>query len=132
MTRPSRALSITIDRPARVVYDFVRTPTNLPAWASGLATSVRQEGDHWIGESDFWTMAFAFVPENEYLIADHFVTVPSGEQVLNPVRVIPNDDGADVVFTVIRERNQSADAFEAVLGVVDGDLHRLKAVLEQA
>jgi hypothetical protein len=132
MTRPSRALNITIDRPARAVYDFVRTPTNLPRWAPGLASEVRPEGDHWIGQSEFGTVTFRFVPENDFLIADHLVTVESGAQTLNPVRVIDNAEGADVVFSVVQEPGQSEDEFEQVLGIVDGDLQRLKSVLEAA
>lgn len=128
--RPSRALSISIDRPPKAVYDYVRDPEHLPSWASGLASSVRRDGDEWIGESDFGTVRFSFVPENEFLIADHLVTLPDGTETLNPVRVVANDDGADVVFTVVREPGQSADEFDTVLATVTGDLERLRSVLE--
>lgn len=130
MPRESRTLTITIDHPARAVYDFIREPTNLPRWASGLADEVRHDDGRWIGTSDFGTVAFAFVPENDFLIADHVVTLSDGTEVGNPVRVLPNDEGADVILTVIREQGQGDEAFANVLATVQTDLDRLRDVLE--
>ncbi len=42
--RPSRTLSVAIERPPGEVYGFVSNPENLPRWALGLGRSIRQPG----------------------------------------------------------------------------------------
>ena len=45
---------------------------------------------------------FAYVPRNEYGVLDHHVTLPAGEVVYNPMRVIADADQCEVVFTLRR------------------------------
>ena len=49
----------------------------------------------WFVQTSMGRVGFAFVPRNEYGVLDHDVTLPSGEVVYNPMRVIP-DGGMDV------------------------------------
>ena len=97
-------ISIGIDRPAGEVYDFAADPLNLPMWAAGLAGSrVEHDGEHWFTESPMGRVTITFAPRNDFGVLDHDVTVPSGETVYNPLRVIRDGDGCEVVFT-IRQR----------------------------
>lgn len=41
------------------------------------------------------------------------MTLPSGEEVLNPMRVLPHERGSEVVFTVRRRAGMSDADFEA-------------------
>jgi hypothetical protein len=41
-----------------------------------------------------------FADKNKFGILDHDVTLPSGEQVYNPVRVFPNNGGSELIFTL--------------------------------
>jgi hypothetical protein len=75
-------------------------------------------------------VAFAFVPRNEYGVLDHDVTLPSGEVVYNPMRVIPDGRGCEVVFTLRRRPGMSDAEFGADAGAVAADLARLKRNLE--
>jgi uncharacterized protein YndB with AHSA1/START domain len=44
-----RHVSVSIDRPPDLVYQFAANPENLPKWAIGLGTSFRPRGDgSWI------------------------------------------------------------------------------------
>ncbi|MGH3505202.1 MAG: hypothetical protein ACRDQA_30565, partial [Nocardioidaceae bacterium] len=45
-------------------------------------------------------MSSSFAEPNDFGALDHVVTLPSGESVYNPLRVIPEGDGCEVVFTV--------------------------------
>jgi hypothetical protein len=47
-------------------------------------------------------VGFAFVEPNEYGVLDHDVTLPSGDIVHNPMGVIPDGNGSEVVFTLRR------------------------------
>lgn len=131
MGSTSRHLSITIDRPTAEVYDFASDPHNLPRWAAGLAgTMVHRDGDHWATESSLGRITFTFTEPNDLGVLDHDVTLPSGEVVYNPVRVIDHGDGCEVVFT-LRQRDGVSDAeLEADAAAVTRDLETLKAVVE--
>jgi hypothetical protein len=62
--------------------------------------------------------------------AGHDVTLPSGETVYNPLRVIRDGDGCEVVFT-IRQRPEMTDKdFKRDADAVAKDLARLKSVVE--
>jgi hypothetical protein len=82
----------------------------------------------WIGQSPMGRVGVAFADPNPYGIVDHDVTLASGETVRNPVRVIPNADGCDVVFTVHRRAGVTADAFAA--DSVTADRSTLKRLME--
>ncbi len=131
MTSDSRHLSERIDRPAREVYEYAVDPANLPRWAPGLGSSVEKVGDRWFVETSEGRAGFAFAPRNEYGVLDHDVTLPSGEVVYNPMRVIADDRGCEVVFTLRRRPGMSDDDFRADADAVAADLARLKQVLER-
>jgi|SRR5215469_3277040 len=130
MTKESRQISEWIDRPAAEVYEYAAEPANLPQWAPGLGSSVGKVGDRWFVETSEGRVGFAFVPRNEYGVLDHYVTLPSGEVLYIPLRVIADEHGCEVVFTVRRRPGMTDDDFSADAGAVAADLTRLKQVLE--
>jgi hypothetical protein len=88
MTSESRHISEWIDRPADEVYEYALDPANMPQWAPGLGSSVEKVDDQWFVETSEGRVGFAFVRRNEYGVLDHYVTLPLGEVVYNPLRVI--------------------------------------------
>jgi hypothetical protein len=129
-TYTSRHITETIDRPPSDVYAFVSDPRTLPAWASGLSTTIERVGDEWVAESDLGRVTVAFVPDNPYGVLDHVVTLPDGTAVTNPLRVVPNGDGCDVVFSLFQAPGGDLDSFESDAAAVVRDLARLKVLLE--
>jgi Polyketide cyclase / dehydrase and lipid transport len=130
MVFESAHVSITIDRPAEDVYAFASDPRNLPQWAAGLANGVVESRDGaWVVESPMGRVTVAFAPPNPFGILDHLVTLPSGETVNNPMRVIPNANGCDVVFTVHRRAGVDADEFAADTDAVVVDLATLRDLM---
>ena len=131
MAPRSRHISIHIDRPTTAVYEFAADPLNLPQWAAGLAGSkVEHEGDQWFTESPMGRVTFTFAPRNDFGVLDHDVTLPSGETVYNPLRVISDGDGCEVIFT-LRQSSEMADGdFKSDADTVAKDLARLKALVE--
>lgn len=127
----SRHLSIRVDRTAADVYAFASNPANLPAWAHGLGTSIEKRADHWVAESSpMGRVTVTFTPPNDLGVLDHDVTLPSGETVHNPVRVIADGTASEVVFTLRRQPGTTDADFERDAGMVAADLARLKELLE--
>ncbi|PCC35107.1 SRPBCC family protein [Brachybacterium sp. JB7] len=124
-------MHIVIDRPWRAVYEYASDPQNLPRWAAGLAGSeVQREVSQWSMNSPMGRVLVSFVPENEYGVLDHTVTLATGESVLNPVRVLPLDEQrSEVVFT-LRRGTMSESEFAEDAAAVAEDLDTLKGLLE--
>ncbi|NTU50025.1 MAG: SRPBCC family protein [Desulfobulbaceae bacterium] len=124
-------LSIYINRPPAEVYEFARDPRNLPLWASGLARSeVKKDGDEWIIEAPFGKARVKFAERNAFGVMDHDVKLESGVSVHNPMRVVPNGEGSEFLFTLIRQPGMSDEQFTKDKESVEKDLKTLKKLLE--
>jgi hypothetical protein len=130
MSTVSRHLSVQIDRSAAEVYRYARDPAHLPRWAAGLAAGIRPERGEWVADSPMGRVLVRFVPVNEYGVLDHDVVLPTGESVTNPLRVLADGDGSEVVFTVRRRAGMTDEDFAADVAAVTADLATLKQVLE--
>ncbi len=126
MASESRYISEWIDHPADEVYEYASNPANLPQWALGLGSSTEKIDDRWFVETPDGRAGFAFVQRNEYGVLDHYVTLASGEVVYNPMRVIADVHGCDVVFTLRRSPAMSDEDFRRDADAVAADLTRLK------
>ena len=127
----SRTLSVSINRPPKQVYAFVRNVENLPRWASGLGTAVRKGPEGWILDTVNGPLGFAFVADNDLGVLDHVVTIAPGVDILNPMRVVANGTGSEVSFTLFQLPGMTAEKFEEDAGMVARDLRSLKALLER-
>jgi len=126
----SRTLTCFIQRSPLEVYKFAANPVNLPKWIQSFCLSVNESGDEWLMETPAGWMAICFVPENVFGVLDHTVRLPDGQSVLNPMRVVANGDGSEVMFTLFQRREMSDEQFTTDAGMVDADLRTLKNVLE--
>lgn len=126
-------ISVYIARRPAEVYEFASDPRNLPRWAAGLARSeVRRDGDAWVVDGAFGRARVRFVERNSFGVMDHDVTLESGVTVHNPMRVVPNGEGSEFVFTLIRQAGMSDTQFAEDKAAVQNDLKTLKALLERA
>jgi hypothetical protein len=131
--KESRHLSTYIDRNVNDVYAYASDPVNLPCWAHGLGESIEKIEDHWVAESSpMGRVVITFALHNELGVLDHDVTLPSGETVYNPVRVIASSTGSEVIFTLRRQPEMSDTDFERDASMVAADLSRLKELMESA
>jgi len=130
MTFESQHISISINRPATEIYEFVSNPENLPKWAAGLSGSIRKVGEDWEADSPMGTVKVKFADNNKFGILDHDVTLPSGAKMYNPMRVFPNSDGSELIFTLYRRPGMSEEMFAEDSKEVARDLQKLKTLLE--
>jgi hypothetical protein len=116
----SRHVSVWVNRRASDVYAFTCRVDNLPKWAAGLSNGL---GD----------IKVEFAVPNEFGVLDHVVTLPSGQAVYNPMRVMlaadSSEERCEVVFTV-RRMGQSDEQFDSDAAAVRADLETLRDLLE--
>lgn len=119
---PSRHIAVWIEAAPDVVYAFASDRRELSRWAQGLADPALSDAD----------VQFAAV--NAFGVLDHVVTLPSGEAVYNPMRVIPAGPGeprCEVVFTLRRMPGVTDEEFEADAAAVAADLGVLRDLMER-
>lgn len=130
-TMPACIIHIGIERPWLEVYDFASRPENMPLWASGLSSGLTREGEDWIGDGGpIGKVRVRFAPPNRFGIIDHVVSMENGLVVENPLRVVANGDGAEVMFTLLQRPDLDDAAFEADAAHIRKDLKALKDLLE--
>lgn len=126
-------VSVYIARKPADVYEFAADPRNLPRWAAGLTRSeVTRDGDAWIVEAPFGKARVRFVERNFLGVMDHDVELSSGVTIHNAMRVVPNGQGSEFIFTLIRQPGMSDAEFAQDKKVVENDLKTLKDLLERA
>jgi len=91
MTFKSVHISVSIDRPAR--------------------ESIKNVDGDWIAESPMGRIKVKFADKNKFGVLDHDVTLPSGVKFYNPMRVFPNNDGSELIFTLYRQPDMSDQMF---------------------
>ena len=131
MTFIAKHISVSIDRSAAQVYEFASNPENLPRWAGGLSDSIKKVNDEWIAEAPMGRVKVKFAEKNKFGVLDHQVTLESGVKFYNPMRVIPNNDGSELVFTLYRQPDMSDQTFAEDGELIEKDLKNLKTLLEK-
>jgi hypothetical protein len=130
MTSQSVHLGIGIDRPAAEVYDYVSQPANLGEWAAGLAGSIEFVEGRWVADSPLGRVVVEMTERNPYGVVDHRVILATGETFFNPMRVIADGDGCELVFTLRRQAGVENADFDRDAAAVTADLTTVKRLLE--
>ncbi|HEY0663483.1 MAG TPA: SRPBCC family protein [Thiobacillaceae bacterium] len=128
----SKTLSVTVAAPPERVYAFASNPANLPRWVPSFFRSIEQAGGEWVAQSPQGRVVVEFVHDNDLGVLDHTVTLPSGVRVTNPMRVIANGEGSEVLFTLIQHAGMSEQQFDEDAKLVASDLDALRRVLESS
>lgn len=127
----AHTLSVNINCPSARVYEFAVNPENLPQWAGGLCQSVTHTASGWVIHTAQGDMPIRFAERNDWGVLDHQVEVAPGVTVKVPMRVLPNQSGSTLLFTLLRQPGMSDADFARDAQLVEQDLQRLKQLLEQ-
>ncbi|MDG3575758.1 SRPBCC family protein [Rhizobium sp. YJ-22] len=130
-TYPAHIVHLSIDRPWNEVYRFAADPLRMPRWATGLGAGIRRSGEDWVVDGGpIGEVRVRFAIDNAFGVIDHAVTLPDGTMVHNALRIVPNGDGAEAMFMLLKLPGTDDTAFEADARNVMADLKRLKELLE--
>jgi hypothetical protein len=116
--------------PPQQVYAFISVPENFPKWASGLCKSIRKTQEGWIAETPTGPMHVRFTEKNLYGVLDHYIQPESGTEIYIPMRVIANNHGSELIFTLFRLPGMSDEKFKEDAEWVAKDLKASKSLLE--
>lgn len=83
-----------------------------------------------MAEAPFGKVKIRFAEANKFGVMDHDVELDSGVVVHNPMRVVPNGNGSEFIFTLLRQPEMSEDQFADDAQAVTKDLRTLKELLE--
>ena len=128
---PSRTISVSIAAAPQEVYVFAADPENLPRWVPSFCKSVKKINSDWVVESPLGPAVFRFVESNSFGVLDHVVRLASGVEFHNPMRVIPNGNGCEVIFTLFRTADMTEEQYANDARLVESDLLRLKDIFER-
>ncbi len=128
---PSKTISVSIAAAPQQVYAFAANPENLPQWVPSFCKSVKKVNNNWVVESPLGPAIFRFVESNPFGVLDHVVKLASGVEFQSPMRVIPNGDGCEVIFTLFRTADMTDEQYAADAKLVESDLRRLKEIVER-
>ncbi len=124
------ALSVFIDRPAAQAYEFLCEPENFPKWASGLARSLRQDGEDWMAETPDGPAKVRFSDRNTRGVLDHSIKFANGLTVFVALRLVSRGEGCELVVTLNRRPGMSDEKLAADAEWVMRDLNAAKRILE--
>lgn len=124
-------ISITIDKPKDEVYTFVSEAENFPKWLAFVASITLKMGNIFTAETTLGTIKIAMPLKNDFGVIDHVVTLADGTKVPNPLRVIPNGEKSEVVFTLFKAPGKTEKQFNDDAELVATDLKTLKKILEK-
>lgn len=126
----SKTLSVSIQCDTKKVYEFVSHLENLPKWATTFCRSIRETKGQWTLETPQGPVKVRMAEKNDFGVLDHTASPSPGVEVLVPMRVVPNEQGSEVIFTLFRRPEMSDAQYAQDMGMVEQDLKSLKNILE--
>lgn len=123
---PSHTLSVTITRHWLDLYETIWKPDYFPKWVSQLGDAPLQaEGSYWRAKGAEGVLKVRFTGHNSYGVMDHWIDNGFGKEIYMPMRIVPNQEGAQVLLTFFRQPFTSDEKFQQELAVLQQNLQRL-------
>lgn len=127
----SKTISLPIARPPSEVYEFLLEPRNYPRWAASLGGRFEHlESRDWRAETPHGPVIIRFAERNALGVLDHAVFREGEEPLTRMVRVVPNGEGCELIYTIFKPEHLDAEAFESEAEWTRTELEVLKSYLE--
>ena len=117
--------TVTLPVSFEEAFAFLAEPENLSRWAVGFARSIRREGDDWIVQTAQGEMPIRVVADAVRGTIDFQMRVAPGLEAVAYSRVVPNDSGAEYVFTQIQMPGMTDEVFAAQRAALTEELASL-------
>jgi hypothetical protein len=111
MTMHADTQTITLPANLADAFAFLADPANLPRWAVGFARDIRREGEAWIVQTAQGEMPVRIVADATHGTIDFHMTIAPEVEAVAYSRVVPNDSGAEYVFTQFQLPGMADEVF---------------------
>lgn len=111
MTMRSDTQTITVPASSEDAFAFLADPENLPRWAVGFARGIRRDGEEWIVQTVQGEMPIRVLADAARGTIDFHMTLAPGVEAVAYSRVLPNDAGAEYVFTQFQLPGMTDEVF---------------------
>ncbi len=129
----AKVITCSVRRNARDIYEMLWRPESFTRWASGLSSASLERDDlGWKAQGPEGPIRITFTEHNDLGVMDHWVDLGNDLIVYVPLRIIPNEDGSEVMLTLFRQPSMSAEKFAEDEAWVRRDLAALKTFAEGA
>ncbi len=125
---PAETRSISIATPPAVVLDLLGDARRLPDWAPDFASAVEPDGQDWLIDSGGTQFRIRLDYSPEQGTVD--LTRPGDPGRGARMRVLPNEDGSEFVFTLIFPAGTPADAVARQMTTVESELRTVRELCE--
>ena len=122
--------TISIEAPPSKLFDFVKSPENLPRWAVGFAKAVRRERDTWYVTAAQGEVAVSIDADARTGVVDFHLRPDPQVEVLAASRVIPRGAASEYTLTQFQTPGMPDAAFLQSVKALEHELTVLKAILE--
>lgn len=130
---PARAVSLSIARPVREVYEFLLQPENFARWAFVGDTRMHHlGGSEWSVETSVGPRILDFATRNDYFDLTHTARPPGDAPHAIPMRLIANGDGTQLIYVFMQYPGLGDAEWQSAMEWVTADLGVLKSYLESA
>jgi len=111
MTMRADTQTITVPASPDDAFAFLADPENLPRWAVGFARRIRREGEAWLVQTAHGEMPIRIEAAAARGTIDFHMTVVPEVETVAYSRVVPNDAGAEYVFTQFQLPDMTDEVF---------------------
>lgn len=123
--------NVTISATPERVFAFVADGANLPRWAIGFAKSVRKASPGWIvGTAQGSEVPTTIAADSATGTVDFRMEPAPGMMATAYARIVPNAEGAELVFTQFQQPGMPDEVFAKLVASVGHEMAALKALLE--
>lgn len=122
--------SITIACPPDRVFQFVADPANLPQWSQSFYLGIALEQGQWVAQTPTGPVQVRIATHRQLRIADQFIALAPGVEMMIPMRVVPNEQGSEFILTLFQPEYISETDYQAEVQLIEHELRLLKQILE--
>ncbi len=105
--------TITLPVSSEEAFAFLARPENLPRWAVGFARGIRRDGDDWIVQTAQGEIPIRVAADAARGTIDFSMDVVPSLEAVAYSRVVPNESGAEYVFTQFQLPGMADEVFAA-------------------
>lgn len=121
---PVETRSISIATPPAIVLDLLGDARRLPDWAPEFASAVEPDGEDWLIDSGGTRLRIQLRFSPEHGIVD--LLRPGDPRRGARMRVVPNEEGSEFVFTLIFPAGTPPDVVAAQMTTVESELRTVR------